>query len=205
MNQVIIVSAPSGSGKSTLVNHLKRREGEFVFSVSYTTRSPRGDEMEGREYHFVTRESFLAMRDRDEFVEWAQVFDDFYGTHRRYFDVAAAEKKDLLLDIDVQGAQKLRVKYPDAVSIFILAPSREELVKRLQHRGDVSEEVIRKRVAQSAREINEYSRYDYVVVNDDVDTATDRLYSIVKSARIRTRDAGVQNTVQGILKTFEQQ
>lgn len=213
MSQVFIISAPSGSGKSTLVRNLMERDGNLIFSVSYTTRPPRGQEQEGHEYHFVSRESFLQMRDRDEFIEWAPVFDDFYGTHRRYVDQARAEGKDVVLDIDVKGARQLRQRIPEAVSVFILAPSRAELEKRLRARGDVSEQVIRKRVAEAAREIQDFSQYSYVLVNEDVQEASDGLQAIVEAARrqldseqtarLRSDDGAVLRRVAQILDTFE--
>lgn len=205
MSQVIIISAPSGSGKSTLVRNLLQRDGDLVFSVSYTTRAPRGQETNGREYNFVSREEFTAMILRGEFIEWAQVFDDFYGTHRCYIDQGCREGKDVVLDIDVKGARQLREKIQDAISVFILAPSREELEKRLRARGDVSEEVIRKRVAEAAREIRDFSQYDYVLVNDDVEVASDLLCCIVKTARVQRKNSGMQTRVHQILATFEKE
>ncbi|MBI4893219.1 MAG: guanylate kinase [Acidobacteria bacterium] len=213
MSQVFIISAPSGSGKSTLVRNLMERDGNLIFSVSYTTRAPRGQETEGHEYHFVSRAAFLEMRARDEFIEWAPVFDDFYGTHRRYVDQARAEGKDAVLDIDVKGARQLRERIPEAVSVFILAPSREELEKRLRARGDVSDQVIQKRVAEAAREIRDYSQYTYVLVNEDVEVASGQLQAIVKASRqgagegetagLRSDNAAVQKRVTEILATFE--
>jgi guanylate kinase len=205
MSQVFIISAPSGSGKSTLVNSLLEHEPGLVFSVSYTTREPRGQEQEGREYHFVSREEFRRMVDAGEFIEWAQVFEDYYGTHRRYVDQGRAEGRDVVLDIDVQGARQLKEKLPEAVSIFILAPSREELEKRLRARGDVSEAVIRKRLAKAAGEIREFGRYDYVLVNDDLQAAAERLLWIVRTARLRAANSEVQARVRQILATFEQE
>ncbi|MFZ5926815.1 MAG: guanylate kinase [Acidobacteriota bacterium] len=205
MSQIFIISAPSGSGKSTLVNTLLAHEPGLIFSVSYTTRAPRGQEQEGREYHFVTREEFQRMIDAGEFIEWAQVFDDYYGTHRRYVDQGRAEGRDVVLDIDVQGARQLKSKIPQAVSIFILAPSREELEKRLRARGDVSEAVIRKRLAKAAGEIRNFRQYDYVLVNDDLQAASERLLWIVRTARLRAVDEQVQARVRRILETFEHQ
>jgi guanylate kinase len=205
MSQVFIISAPSGSGKSTLVRRLMEKEPNLIFSISYTTRAPRGQEQDGHEYHFVTREDFLAMRDRGEFIEWAPVFDDFYGTHRRYLDQGKAEGRDVVLDIDVKGARQLRQRIPEAVSVFILAPSREELVKRLCARGDVSEEVIQKRVAEAVREIQDFGQYAYVLVNDSVEAASDQLWSIVKAARIQQKNPDVKARVEQILGTFGEQ
>jgi len=205
MSQVYIISAPSGSGKSTLVSSLMAREPGLIFSVSYTTRAPRGQEQEGREYHFVTREEFRRMIDAGEFVEWAQVFEDYYGTHRRYVDEGRALGRDVVLDIDVQGARQLKERIPEAVSIFILAPSREELEKRLRARGDVSEAVIQKRLAKAAGEIRNFGQYDYVLVNDDLQAASERLLWIVRTARLRSGNAEVQARVRRILETFEQE
>lgn len=205
MSQIFIISAPSGSGKSTLVNNLLAHEPGLIFSVSYTTRAPRGQEQDGREYHFVTREDFRRMIEAGEFIEWAQVFDDYYGTHRRYVDQGRAEGRDVVLDIDVQGARQLKEKIPQAVSIFILAPSREELEKRLRARGDVSEAVIRKRLAKAAGEIRNFGQYDYVLVNDDLQAASERLLWIVRTARLRAADEQVQARVRRILETFEHQ
>ncbi len=204
MSQVYIISAPSGSGKSTLVNSLLAQEPGLIFSVSYTTRAPRGQEQDGREYHFVTREEFRRMADAGEFIEWAQVFEDFYGTHRRYVDQGRAEGRDVVLDIDVQGARQLMERIPEAVSIFILAPSREELEKRLRARGDVSEAVIRKRLAKAAGEIRNFEQYDYVLVNDDLQAASERLLWIVRTARLRSGNPEVQARVRSILEAFEQ-
>ncbi len=204
MSQVYIISAPSGSGKSTLVNSLLAQEPGLIFSVSYTTRAPRGQERDGREYHFVTREEFRRMIDAGEFIEWAQVFEDYYGTHRRYVDQGRAEGRDVVLDIDVQGARQLMDRIPEAVSIFILAPSREELEKRLRARGDVSEAVIQKRLAKAAGEIRNYEQYDYVLVNDDLQAASERLLWIVRTARLRSGNPEVQARVRRILETFEQ-
>lgn len=203
MSQIFIISAPSGSGKSTLVNSLLEREPGLIFSVSYTTRAPRGQEQEGREYHFVTRQEFERMIAAGDFIEWAQVFDDYYGTHRRYVDQGRAEGRDVVLDIDVQGARQLKQAIPRAVSIFILAPSREELEKRLRARGDVSDAVIRKRLAKAAGEIREFGQYDYVLVNDDLQAASERLLWIVRTARLRAADEHVQAQVRRILETFE--
>jgi guanylate kinase len=213
MSQVFIISAPSGSGKSTLVGNLMKWDPSLIFSVSYTTRKPRGQEQEGHEYHFVTRESFLEMRDRGQFIEWAPVFDDFYGTHRRYVDQGRAEGRDVVLDIDVKGARQLRERIPEAVSVFILAPSREELEKRLRARGDVSEEVIRKRVAAAAREIRDFSQYGFVLVNEEVQVASGLLQAIVEEARqnqqsprtagLRSDNPDVRERVLRILATFE--
>ena len=202
MSIVFIVSAPSGSGKSTLVRRVMELDrGRLVFSVSWTTRPRRGNECDGHDYHYVSRQEFEEAIRRDEFLEWADVFGNYYGTHRSVLDRAAAEGKDLVLDIDVQGERQLRSRLPDAVSVFILAPSRKALEQRLRTRSEDSEEVIARRLMGAVREIRDSDRYDYVVVNDDVDRATDVLWSIVKAERARRKR--MEGDVRRILETFE--
>jgi guanylate kinase len=203
MSRIFIISAPSGSGKSTLVNNLMERDRNLLFSVSYTTRQPRGQERDGEQYRFVTRDSFELMIARDEFLEHAQVFGNYYGTHREVIDQGAAQERDVILDIDVQGARQLRSKIPDAISIFILAPSREELAKRLRARSEDSDETIARRLAGAGREIEDYAQYDYVLVNEDVATASDLLFSIVKAERLRRESPSVTERVKKILASFE--
>ncbi len=203
MTLVFIVSAPSGSGKSTLVRRVIACDPRLQFSVSWTTRARRGHEQEGQEYHYVTRGQFEAAIQADEFLEWADVFGNYYGTHRSVLDAAREKGLDLILDIDVQGARQLRAKLPDAVSVFILAPSRKVLEQRLRVRSEDSEETIARRLMGAVREIRDSHDYDYVVVNDDVDRAADTLWSIVKAERAR-RDR-MEGAVQQVLATFEKQ
>jgi guanylate kinase len=201
MSIVFIISAPSGSGKSTLVHRLLKQDPGLLFSISYTTRAPRGHEVPDEAYHFLSREEFEAALARDEFLEWAEVFGNYYGTHRGTLERAQAEGRDLLLDIDVQGARQLKCKVPDAVTIFVLAPSRAELEKRLRARSEDSEEVIERRLEGAAAEIRNYGAYDYVVVNRDLEKSVDALASIVKAERVRrTR---MEGQVGDILGTFE--
>ncbi len=199
---VFIVSAPSGSGKSTLLARVLAADPRLVFSISYTTRAPRGRERHGKDYFFLTREEFEAAIRRGEFLEWAEVFGNYYGTHRRFLDQARAEGKDLVLDIDVQGARQLREKFPEAVSIFILPPSRAELEKRLRARGEDSDEVIQRRLRGAAEEIRRYREYDYVIVNRDVDEAAGYLAAIFKAERIKR--AKLEDEIRPILASFEQ-
>jgi len=184
MSIVYIVSAPSGSGKSTLVNELFKVVKHLDFSISYTTRPPRGSEQNGKEYFFVTKEQFEAMIKADEFLEYANVFGYYYGTAKRFLRDAEARGNDLLLDIDVQGAQQVKKRIPDAASIFILPPDREKLEWRLRNRGLDSEEVIRRRLDTARREIENYSKYDYILVNERLERATDELKAIVLAERI---------------------
>jgi guanylate kinase len=185
MSIVYIVSAPSGSGKSTLVNELFKVVKHLDFSISYTTRPPRGSEQNGKEYFFVTKEQFEAMIRADEFLEYANVFGYYYGTAKRFLRDAETRGNDLLLDIDVQGAQQVKKSIPNAASIFILPPDREKLEWRLRNRGLDSEEVIRRRLDTARREIENYSKYDYILVNERLERATDELKAIVLAERIR--------------------
>jgi guanylate kinase len=201
MTTIFIISAPSGSGKSTLVAELMRRVEGLSFSVSYTTRPPRGSEKNSHDYFFITREDFEARIARGEFLEWAEVFGHYYGTHQTELERAAAQGVDLVLDIDVQGARQLKRKLPAAVAIFILAPSRQILEQRLRARSQDSGPVIERRLREAAEEIRNYSQYDYVLVNREVEASVEILVSIVKATRSR-RDR-MENEIRPILETFE--
>jgi len=201
MTTVFIISAPSGSGKSTLVNELMRRSPGLRFSVSYTTRAPRGSEQNGHDYFFVTREDFESRIAQGEFLEWAEVFGNYYGTHISELGRAANEGVDLVLDIDVQGARQLKSKLPAAVAIFILAPSRQILEQRLRSRSQDSEPVIERRLREAAEEIRNYSQYDYVLVNREVEASVETLVAIVRATRSR-RDR-MEKEIRPILETFE--
>jgi guanylate kinase len=185
MSIVYIVSAPSGSGKSTLVNELFKRVRNLDFSISYTTRPPRGSEQNGKEYFFVTQQEFEAMIAADEFLEYATVFGNYYGTARRFLREAENRSNDLLLDIDVQGASKIKKKIPDAVSIFILPPDRKTLEERLRKRGEDSDPVIRRRLDTARREIENYEKYDYILVNYLLQPSADQLRAIVLAKRLQ--------------------
>jgi guanylate kinase len=184
MSIVYIISAPSGSGKSTLVKKLLESVPGLNFSISYTTRPRRGDEQNGVEYFFVSEPEFEDMIERDEFLEHAKVFGNYYGTACRFLREAEASGNDLVLDIDVQGAKQLKKKIPDAVSIFILPPNREELEGRLRSRGLDTEQVILRRLDTARREIENYSKYDYILVNDRLDQSADELKAIVLAERL---------------------
>jgi guanylate kinase len=201
MSTVFIVSAPSGSGKSTLVRALLACDENLLFSVSYTTRQLRGAELAGQDYHFISRESFEERIKKGEFLEWADVFGNLYGTHRSVLDRAIAENKDLILDIDVEGARQLKEAIPDAVSIFILAPSRGVLEQRLRSRSEDSEAVIQKRLRKAVDEIRNYERYDFVLVNDELDRSAETLLAIVRAERVRR--VRVEPVVRSILASFE--
>ncbi len=185
MSNVFIISAPSGSGKSTLVSKIREIVPSLEFSISYTTRKPRGKEQNGREYFFISREQFKDMIEKGEFLEYAQVFsEDYYGTARSFLEKAEEDGSDLLLDIDVQGAEQIRRKIPGAVSIFILPPNREELERRLRERGQNSEEVIQRRLEEASREIENYGKYDYILVNDRLGDSVSALEAILLSERL---------------------
>jgi guanylate kinase len=201
MSAVFIVSAPSGSGKSTLVRGLLETVDRLRFSISYTTRAPRGHERHGENYYFTSKERFEEMIAADEFLEHAGVFGHHYGTHCSEIDYARADGNDLVLDVDVQGAAQLKRKIPEAVSIFILAPSREELEQRLRTRSEDSEEVIQRRLKGAVEEIRNYRLYDYVLVNREVKSSIDVLASIVKAER--TRRTRMEHQIRPILDTFE--
>lgn len=192
---LFIISAPSGSGKSTLVNQLRSLVSGLEFSVSWTTRGPRGSEQDSREYHFTTREHFEQMIRNGEFLEYADVFGNYYGTAQRTLREAFAAGRDLLLDIDVQGASQVRAKMPDAVSIFLMPPSPEILATRLRNRsraeGSLQEEIIERRLAKARQEIENYREYGYILVNDVLDRAVEEMAAIVAAERIRRNgDAG---------------
>jgi guanylate kinase len=193
---VFIISAPSGSGKSTLVNRVRTDVPNLTFSVSYTTRPTRGSERNGYEYYFVSRDEFERMLDRDEFLEHALVFGNYYGTAKRFLREAESRGNDLLLDIDVQGAEQIKKKLPEAVSIFILPPSHDELKRRLERRTRAEEELrsektppdilhatIQKRLDGARREIENYPKYDYILVNDRLEDSIEHLEAILACER----------------------
>lgn len=186
---LFIVSAPSGSGKSTLVNQLRSEIKDLEFSVSYTTRAPRGSEQNGREYYFIDRERFEMMIAAGEFLEYADVHGNYYGTAKHVLHDAAAHGKDLVLDIDVQGSAQVKAKHPEAISIFILPPSRQILEKRLKNRsmsdGVISDQVIERRLQGALKEIENSPVYDYSLVNELLDAAVDRLRAIVLYERAK--------------------
>ena len=203
MKLVFIISAPSGSGKSTLVNELRKIVTGLDFSVSYTTRKPRGSEQNGREYCFVTRAEFEDMVGRGEFLEHADVFGNLYGTAKRFLREAEQRGHDLLLDIDVQGAAQVKKKIPDAVSIFVLPPDRAKLEWRLRHRGLDSENVIERRLVTASREIENYDKYDYILVNDRLEQSVDELRAVVLAERLRRAGEKPSSRDKRTLETAE--
>src|SRR5215470_4629139 len=186
---VFIISAPSGSGKTTLVDALRQYVPNLDFSISYTTRAPRGSEQDGREYYFISRAQFEEMIRKGDFLEYATVFGNYYGTGKTALQDAARRGHDLLLDIDVQGERQVKAKSPEAVSIFVLPPSRAELESRLRKRSRSenvrSEEVIRRRLDTARKEIENYPNYDYILVNDRLEQSVDALQAIILAERLK--------------------
>ena len=202
MSLVIVISAASGSGKSTLLRRLLAEHPELMFSVSYTTRHRRGREREGDHYHYVSREEFETRLAAGEFLEHARVFGHYYGTHRSAMEEARAQGRDVVLDIDVQGARQLKSKLPDAVTIFILAPSRAELEQRLRARAEDSEDTIQRRLREAAGEIAHWSDYDYVVVNRDVDDSVQTLGGILRAERCRRER--MEEQIRPVQESFQE-
>ena len=197
---ILIVSGPSGSGKSTLVKKLLELPGTML-SISATTRPPRAGERDGEWYHFVSDQEFQRMVGRGEFLEFASVFGlHNYGTPKKWLDEARAQNKDLVLEIDVQGAQQVRQKLHDSVAIFIVPPSREELEKRIRARGQDNNEDIARRLDRARLEMERYVDYDYVVVNENVEQAGEAVRAIVLERRCRTGQN--RERVRRILKSF---
>jgi len=201
MTGVFIISAPSGSGKSTLVSKVRQIIPRLDFSISYTTRAPRGNEQHGKEYFFISRDEFEAMIRRDEFLEHADVFGNYYGTARRFLRQAQQSGNDLLLDIDYQGAEQIKRKLPEAVSIFILPPDRNTLEQRLRNRSLDAEEVIQRRLVTASREIENYGNYDYILINDRLEDSTEALKAILLAEQLkRSGDQRSANDVELLAK-----
>ena len=182
-----IISAPSGAGKSSLIQALLKTQPLYdtQVSISHTTRSERPGEKHGEHYFFVSKDEFIEMIEKDDFLEHAEVFGNYYGTSRVTIEQVLASGVDVFLDIDWQGAQQIRTKMPQARSIFVLPPSKDELDRRLRGRGQDSEEVIAKRMAQAVAEMTHYAEYDYLIVNDDFDLALSDLKTIIRAERLR--------------------
>jgi guanylate kinase len=198
---MLVISSPSGAGKSTIARNLLEADPEMSISVSVTTRQRRPSEIDGRQYHFKTIREFEALRATDSLLEWAEVHGNFYGTPRDAVEAAMAAGRDMLFDIDWQGAQQLQEKMAgDVVSIFILPPSMAELQSRLHRRAEDSEEVIATRLANSRAEIEHWREYDYIVLNDDLDRAFSAVRAIVEAERLRRdRRPGLFDFVNGLL------
>jgi len=185
--RLFVVAAPSGAGKTSLVRALMQREPALRFSISFTTRKQRPTEQHGRDYFFVSKDEFQRMVDAGEFLEHAQVFDNYYGTARRQVEEALAAGQDLILEIDWQGAGQIRRALPECVSIFILPPSRPELERRLRGRGTDSEAVIQRRLRDAASDMTHWREFDHVVVNDEFERAVGELQAVVDGKGDATR------------------
>ena len=179
IGQLFVLSGPSGVGKSSLREGVRRRFPELVYSISYTTRAPRQGETEGEDYHFVSTETFLAMKESGAFVEWAQVHGNYYGTSREQLAKHLQDRRDVLLEIDVQGAHKVKEQFPQACFIFVLPPDDETLQKRLMERGTEQGKDVEERLENSSRELQEASWYDYTIVNDVLEKAVEALAAII--------------------------
>jgi guanylate kinase len=181
--RLFVITAPSGAGKSSLIKELLKADRALGLSISYTTRPPRPGEKNGREYHFVDDQTFLAMRERGDFLESAEVHGNRYGTSKKVIHHALKQGQDLLLEIDWQGARQVRQLYPDCVGVFILPPSVEELERRMRARGQDSEEVIRRRLENAREELAHSGEFNYAIINKDFDTARRELASIIRKER----------------------
>lgn len=197
---LIIISAPSGSGKTSLAKRTLNQIPGLRFSVSHTTRQPRRGEVEGEHYFFVTERAFERMIEEQAFLEWAHVYGNYYGTSRAYVERKLAEGNDVLLDIDVQGARKVRMQVPEAISVFVFPPSYEELVGRLRRRGLDDPAVVESRLQTARNEIQEYCHYDYLIINEFIERSVNELQSIILAARCRREN--VENRARGIVETF---
>ncbi len=197
---LFIVSAPSGSGKTTLLQYLLKSFKELKFSVSHTTRQPRAGEKEGENYFFIDRPTFLSMVGRGEFLEWAEYHGQLYGTARSFVEEHLESGRDVILDIDVQGAKQVKSKWSDAISIFVLPPSFQELERRLKSRMLETEEVIRRRLEIAKGEITFYRDYDYIIINDILENSILLLESIVRSGHAAPRRQ--QRRIEEIIASF---
>ena len=195
---MFIISSPSGAGKSTLSRMLLESEPELTMSVSVTTRPPRPGEVDGEHYHFVSHEEFQQLRENDGLLEWAEVFGNFYGSPREPVEKALAEGRDVLFDVDWQGAQQIAEKMgEDVVKVFILPPGADVLHERLKRRAQDPEEVIARRMAEAASEISHWPEYDYVIINDDLERAAEDIRAILRAERLkRHRRTGLHDFVR---------
>ncbi len=197
---MIVLSSPSGAGKTTLANRLLDLDDDITMSVSVTTRTPRSGEIDGKDYFFVSQDEFSALRNKDELLEWAEVFDNFYGTPRAPVEAMLAQGRDILFDIDWQGTQQLMAKMgEDVVRIFILPPSAQALGERLKTRAQDSAQVVAARMAKASAEISHWAEYDYVLVNDELERCDEALASIVHAERLtRARRSGLTTFVRDL-------
>lgn len=201
---MLVLSSPSGAGKTTIARRLLDEDGDLALSISHTTRPKRKGETDGKDYHFIDKETFTRMRDQGAFLEWAVVFDNYYGTTREPVEQALRQGRDVLFDVDWQGADALRESAKDdVVSVFILPPSAQALEERLRTRAEDSEEVVSKRMRGASNEIQHWDEYDYVVVNFDIDRSVEAVRAILAAERSRrSRLTGLKAFVQGLLSSL---
>ena len=189
---LVVVSGPSGTGKGTVLKFLKQENANVRYSVSATTRKPREGEVEGQSYFFKTTEEFKTMIEKDELVEWDEYCDNYYGTPKKYIEDSMKEGFDVILEITVEGALHIKDKYPDSVSIFILPPSFSELERRIVGRGTEKPDVIEKRMEKAKWEMQFVQSYDYVVINDEIDSAAEKINDIINAEKLRyTRNTNI--------------
>lgn len=194
----IVLAAPSGTGKTTIAHRLVEGTGEFIFSVSTTTRPPRKGERNGMDYEFIGRAEFEAMRDHGELAEWAEVHGNLYGTPRRNFEEATERGEHLVLDIDVQGARQIRERIPEALLVFVIPPSAEVLVSRLTKRGTEADEEVARRLRAARRELTRARDFDHVVVNDDLERAVEEIRAVARTGQGRS-DGNVTARIEALV------
>lgn len=182
---IFVLSGPSGAGKSTLIRHLRESVSMLGYSVSHTSRKPRDAEVDGVDYHFVDRDTFTRMIEEGDFVEWAEVYNDLYGTSFSSLEIPTSQGLDLIMDVDVQGAKNIKARFKDSILLYILPPSLEELAKRLKARRTETEEALRERLQKASREIKNCLWYDYIIFNDDLMRAAEEMKSVVTAERCR--------------------
>ena len=194
---ILVISAPSGAGKTTLCKRLLQASSSFISSVSFTTRRPRRNEIEGVDYYFVSQKEFQKMIEKRRFIEWTEVHGRLYGTSANLLDQAIKEEKDVLLEVDVKGGAEIKKNYPQAVLIFLLPPSWQELEKRLTNRKTEGEEKVARRIKQAKREIEYAPHYDYFIVNDDINRALEDLLAIIQAERCHV-DRVAEEKLEGL-------
>ena len=198
---MIVVSGPSGAGNTTVLNRVLAELPDLRFSVSHTTRIPRSGEKDGVEYHFVTRREFERLHSEGAFLEWAEVHGELYGTARAEYDRAMKDGVDLLLDIDVKGADQVVQRFGDAVTVFVIPPSYTDLERRLRGRGPDDEASFQRRLAVAGEEMSHFRKYQYAIVNVDLEASVEALKTVIRASRLRT--SRVAETAETILSTFQ--
>ncbi len=195
---MLVLSSPSGAGKTTIARRLRDKDNSIEMSISHTTRQRRNGEKDGKDYHFVDRETFTRMRDQGEFLEWAVVFDNYYGTTRKPVEEALAAGRDVLFDVDWQGAASLREQAKnDVVTVFVLPPTAADLEQRLNERAQDAPEIVRRRMLGASNEVQHWDEYDYVVINHDIDCSVEAVRAILAAERLRrTRLTGLKQFVK---------